>query len=110
MFDFADEVELWNWNRWYRNSTVSEIGIFFESDTVPVRGGEFAPAAWVQAFVYPDPGLLAEPVLSDPCGSAVRAGFGGDGVDEGDLGPAPRLVLFVKPFGDGLFGERAELG
>ena len=73
------------------------------------QGAEFPLAVWVQAFVYPDPGLLAEPVLSDAGGSAVRAGFGDDGVDEGDLGLAPRPVLFVEPFGDGLFGEGSQL-
>ena len=39
----------------------------------------------------------------------VRAGFGDDGVDEGDLGLAPRPVLFVEPFGDGLVGEGSQL-
>ena len=54
-------------------------------------------------------GPIAEPVLSDAGGSAVRAGSGNDGVDEGDLGLAPRPVLFVEPFGDGLFGEGSQL-
>ena len=73
------------------------------------QGAEFPLAVWVQAFVYPDPGLLVEPVLPDAGGSAVRAGSGDDGVDEGDLGLAPLPVLFVEPFGYGLFGEGSQL-
>ena len=42
--------------------------------------------------------------------AAVRAGFGDDGVDEGDFLLRPRPVLLAEPFGDGLGGERAELG
>ena len=39
----------------------------------------------------------------------MRAGFGDDGVDEGDLGLAPRPVFFFEPFGDGLVGEGSQL-
>ena len=80
----------------------------FRVEDGPGQRAELPAAVRVQAFVYADSGLFAEPVLPESGGPAMGARFGDDRVDEGDLLPGPAPMLFVEPFDDGLVGERTQ--
>lgn len=66
MLSLADVRREWNSNRWRRNSIRSEIGIFLESKTVPVRGPKRLPHDLHRKRLVPDDDLPSETIDAEP--------------------------------------------